>query len=80
MLLACVWDEERFYTAGPMQRNGAGDLVDGNLWVSMLLSWNGFTMLTCITFLIFGISANVPLALLTSATRIICTKSTLHHG
>ena len=27
--LACVWHEEQFYTAGPVLRNGAGDLADG---------------------------------------------------
>ena len=64
--LACVWHEERFYTAGPLLRNSAGGLADGKLWVSMLLSWNGFTMLTRVTNLVFRISTNVPLALLTS--------------
>ena len=27
--LTCVWHEERFYIAGPVPRNGAGDLADG---------------------------------------------------
>ena len=35
--LACVWHEERFYTAGPVPRNGAGELADGKPWVSMPL-------------------------------------------
>ena len=26
--LACVWDEERFYTAGPVLRNDVGFLAD----------------------------------------------------
>ena len=37
-LVACVWHEERFYTAGPVPRNGAGGLGDGKHWVSVLLS------------------------------------------
>ena len=64
--LACVWHEERFYTAGPALRNCAGVLADGKPWVSMLLSWNVFTILTYVTNLSFGISTNVPLVLLTS--------------
>ena len=64
--LACVWHEEIFYTAGPVSRNSAGGLADGKPWVSMLISWNGFTMPTRITNLVFRISTNVPLALLTS--------------
>ena len=35
--LACVWHEERFYTAGPVLRNGMGSLADGKPYVSMLL-------------------------------------------
>ena len=46
MPLACVWHEERFYTAGPVSWNGAGDLADGKPLVSMPLSWNEFTILT----------------------------------
>ena len=64
--LACVWHEEGFYTAGCVQLNGVGGLADGKRWVSMPLSRNGFTMPTCVTNLAFGISTNVPLALLTS--------------
>ena len=64
--LACVWHEERFYTAGPVPRNSAGGLADGKPWVSMPLSRNGFTMTTRVTNLAFGISTNIPLALLTS--------------
>ena len=37
-LVACVWHEELFYTAGPVPRNGVGGLADGMPWVSMLLS------------------------------------------
>ena len=40
--LACVWHEEQFYTAGPVLRNGMGDLADGKSWVSLALSQNGF--------------------------------------
>ena len=40
MPLACVWHEEQFYTAGPVPRNDAGDLVNEKPWVSMPLSWN----------------------------------------
>ena len=54
--LACVWDEERSYTANSMPRNSAGVLADGKPWVSMLLSQNRFTMLTRVTNLAFGIS------------------------
>ena len=62
--LACVWHEERFYTVGPVLRNGAGELADGKPWVSMLLNWNEFTILTRVTFLVFGLSTNVHLTLL----------------
>ena len=44
----------------------AGGLADGKPWASMLLSQKGYTMPTRITNLMFGISANLPLALLTS--------------
>ena len=50
MPLACVWHKERFYTAGPVPRNGTSDLADGKPWVSMPLSQNEFTILTRITF------------------------------
>ena len=53
MPLACVWHKERFYTAGPVPRNGVSDLADGKPWVSMPLSWNDFTILTRITFVAF---------------------------
>ena len=64
--LACVWDEERFYTAGPVPRNGAGDLADGKPWFSMPLSWNEFTIPTRITLLVFSFSTNVRLMQLIS--------------
>ena len=64
--LACVWREERFYTAGPVPRNSAGGLADGKSWVYKPLSRNGFTMPTHVTNLAFGMSTKVPLALLTS--------------
>ena len=64
--LACAWHEERFYTAVSVLRNSVGGLADGKPWVSMPLSRNGFTMPTRVTNLVFGISTNVPLALLTS--------------
>ena len=49
-----------------MCQNGVSGLADRMPWVSMPLSQNGFTMLTCITFLAFGCSLNVPLMLLSS--------------
>ena len=61
MPLACVWYEERFYTAGPVPQNGAGDLADGKPWVSMSISWNEFTFPTRVTFLVFGLYTNVHL-------------------
>ena len=63
---ACVWHEERLYTAGPVPWNSAGGLADGKFWVSMPLSWNGSTMPTRVTNLAFGISTSVCLVLLTS--------------
>ena len=66
MPLACVWHEERFYTAGPLPRNGVGDLADGHPWISMPLSQNGFTIPTHVTILAFGLSTNVPFMLLIS--------------
>ena len=75
--LACVWHEERFYTAGPVPRNSVGDLADGKPWVSKWLSWNRFTMPTRVTNLKFGISTNVPLALLTSWLLAIYARSVL---
>ena len=76
--LACVWHEEQLYTAGPVPWNSAGGLADGKPWVSKPLSQNGFTMLTRITNLAFGISTNVPLALLTSWLLALYTRSTLY--
>ena len=64
--LAYVWHEERFYTAGPVPRNGAGDLADGKPWIIMPLSRNRFTILTRIIFFVFGLSTNVPMMLLIS--------------
>ena len=64
--LACVWHKERFFIAGPVPQNSAGGLTDGKHWLSMPLGQNGFTLPTRITNLAFGISTNVPLALLTS--------------
>ena len=49
-----------------MPRNGAGDLADEKPWISMSLSLNGFTILTRVTFLAFGVSRNMPLMLLMS--------------
>ena len=82
MPLACVWHEERFYTAGPVPQNGAGELADGKTWVSMPLSWNEFTIPTRITLLAFGLSTNVRLTLLISwlLAFSICTKRALNHG
>ena len=75
--LACVWHEERFYTAGPVPRNCVGVLADGKPWVSVPLSRNGFTMLTRIVNLAFGISPNVPLVLLTSWLLTLYAQSVL---
>ena len=66
-----------FYTAGPVLQNGAGGLADGKPWVSMLLSRNGFTMLTRVTFLVFAFSINVPLMLLTSWLLALYAQSVL---
>ena len=41
-----------------------GGLADGKPWVYMPLGQNGFTMPSRITNLAFGISTNIPLALL----------------
>ena len=79
--LTCVWDEERFYTAGPVPRSGVGCSGDGKLRVSIPLSWNKFTILTSITFLVFGFSTNVRLSLLISwLLPFICTKRALNYG
>ena len=75
--LACVWHEERFYIAGSVLRNGVDDLVDGKPWVSLLLSWNEFTILTRITFLVFGLSTNVRLLLLISRLLALYAQSAL---
>ena len=61
--LSCVRHEKQFYTAGPVPWNGAGDEADRKPWISMPLSWNGFTKPTCITFLPFRLSTNVLLKL-----------------
>ena len=58
-------------------QNGASDLVDGKLWVSMPLNRNGFTMLICATF---RPSINVPLTVLKLVSHIICMMCALHHG
>ena len=79
--LACVWHEERLYTTGAIPRNGAGLLVDGKPWVSMLLIRYGFTMLTCLTYLAFGFYTNILLMLLTSwLLALYAQKRNLHHG
>ena len=77
MHLACVWHEEQFYTAGPVLRNGVGELADGKPWVSMPLNWNEFTILTCVTFLAFGLSTNVCLTLLISWLLALYARSML---
>ena len=64
--LACVWDEEQFYTAGPVLQNSAGGLANGKPWVSMPLSCNEFTILTRVTLLAFRFSTNVHLTQLIS--------------
>ena len=64
--LASILHKEWFYTASPVPQDSVGGLADGKPWVFMLLSRNGFTMQTHTTFLVFRISTNVPLALLTS--------------
>ena len=69
--LACVWHEERFYTAGPVPRNGAGELAGGKPWVSMPLNWNEFTILTRVTFLAFGLYKRTCDATNQLATRVI---------
>ena len=66
MPLACVWHKEQFYMADPVLQNSVGGLADENPYVSIQLSQNGFTMPTCVTFLVFGLFTNVTLMLLTS--------------
>ena len=48
------WHEQRFCAAGAVPRNSTGGLADGNSWVSMQSSRNGFTMPTHVTNLVFG--------------------------
>ena len=54
-----------------------GGLADGKPWVSMPLSRNVFTMPTRVTNLVFGISTNVPLVLLTSWLLALYAQSVL---
>ena len=77
MPLACVWHEERFYTAGPVSRNGVGELADGKPWVFMPLNWNEFTIPTHVTFLAFGLSTNIHLTLLISWLLALYARSVL---
>ena len=77
MPLACVWHEEQFYTAGPVPRNGAGELTDGKPWVSMPLNCKEFTIPTRVTFLAFGLSTNVCLTLLISWLLTLYARSAL---
>ena len=77
MPLACFSHDERFYTAGPVPRNGVGDLADGKSWVSMPLSWNKFTILTRVTFLALGLCTNVHLTLLISWLLALHAQSVL---
>ena len=78
--LTCVWDEEQFYTAGPVPQNDVSGLVDGKPWISMPLNQDGFTMLNHLTFLAFGFSTCTFDANNQLATHIICTERALHHG
>ena len=65
------------YTAGPVPRNGAGELADGKPWVSMPLNWNELTIPTHVTFLVFGLSTNVRLTLLISWLLALYAQSVL---
>ena len=76
-LLACIWHEKRFYTAGLVLQNDADGLANRKPWVSMLLSQNRFTLMTHVTFLVFGLSTNIPLMLLTSWLFALYARSTL---
>ena len=79
--LACTWHEERFYTAGPVPRNGAEFLADGKPWVSMPLIQYGFTIPIHLTFLVCGFSTNVFLMLLTNwPLALYARKHNLYHG
>ena len=75
--LACVWHEKPFYTVVSVLWNGVGGLVDGKPWVSMLLIWYGFTMLTCIILLAFTI---LLLMLLISWLLALYAQCDLHHS
>ena len=77
MLLACVWHEERFYTADPMPRNSGDGLVNGKPYVSIPLSRSGFTMPIHVTNVAFRISTNIPLVLLTSWLLALYARSAL---
>ena len=81
-LLACIWHEEQFYTAGVVLRNGAGDLADGKPRVSMSLNWNvriyhsDLRNLSCVrTLHKHTFDATNQLA-----THIICTNCALNYG
>ena len=75
--LACIWHEKPLYTVVHVPWNGAGDLANVKPWISMLLSWNRFTIPTCITFLVFGLSTNVPLMVLISWLLALYAQSAL---
>ena len=77
-LLACVWHEEQLYTDGPVPRNGMGGLADEKPWISMPFSQNSFTMPTCVTFLAFELSTNIPLMLPTSWLLALYVQSVLY--
>ena len=64
--LACARHEEQFSNVGPVPCNSVSDLDDGKRRVSMLLSWNRFTMPTHVTFLALGLSTSIPLTIITT--------------
>ena len=72
--IACVWHEERFYTAGPVPWNGGFKLMK-SLGFPCPLIWYEFTILTHLNFLAFGFSTNVLLTLPTSWLLALYTQS-----
>ena len=55
------WLKENDFVLLALCQNGASGVAKGSSWFSYHKSQHGFTMLTHIILLVFGLSINIPL-------------------